>query len=162
MQTLTNIKKRYFQTKKEALWIVWACERFHIYLHGTEFELRTDHKPLEFIYFKKSKPCSRIERWVLQHYRFCVNHIAGKQNIADCLSRMTAESDPYFVDDSETYVRFVAEMSNPEALSTRQIDRESEKDPELHNILKCIQSGRWDRIENKAYLPSKPELWNED
>ena len=75
---------------------------------------------------------------------------------------MTSESDSYFVDNSETYVRFVAEMSNPESLSTRQIEREPEKDPELHNILECIQSGRWNRIENKAYLPCKTELWNED
>lgn len=56
---------------------------------------------------------------------------------------MTVESDPYFVEDLETYmyVRFVAEMSTSVALSARQIERESEKDHELHNILECIQSG---------------------
>ena len=73
---------------------------------------------------------------------------------------MTVESDPYFVEDLETYmyIRFVAEMSTSVPLSARQIERESEKDPELHNILECIRSGRWDRIKNKAYLPSKTEL----
>ena len=59
-RTLTDIEKRYSQTEKEALGIAWACKRFHMYLHGTEFELRTDYKPLEFIYFKQSKPCARI------------------------------------------------------------------------------------------------------
>lgn len=80
-RTLTDIEKRYSQTEKKALGIVLACERFRLYLHGTEFELRTDHKPLEFIYSKKSKPCARIERWILrlQHYRFCVNHMQGNR-----------------------------------------------------------------------------------
>lgn len=56
---------------------------------------------------------------------------------------MTVESDAFFVEESETYmyVRFVAEMSTSVTLSARQIERESEKDPELHNILECIQSG---------------------
>lgn len=159
-RTLSDVEKRYSQTEKEALGIVWACERFHMYLHGTEFELHTDHKPLEFIYSSKSKPCARIERWVLrlQPYKFTVRHIAGKHNIADCLSRMTTKSDPYFVEDSESYVRFVAEEATPIALSTRQIERESENDNELKDVIQCLKTGRWDKIQNKAYLTVKTEL----
>ncbi|KAF2898921.1 hypothetical protein ILUMI_07253, partial [Ignelater luminosus] len=59
-------EKRYSQTEKEALAIVWACEKFTIYLIGIKFELITDDKPLEVIYSVKSKPCARIERWVLR------------------------------------------------------------------------------------------------
>ena len=55
-RTLTDVERRYSQTEKEALAVVWACERFHIYLHGTPFTLYTDHKPLEIIYSPKSKP----------------------------------------------------------------------------------------------------------
>ena len=90
-RTLTDVEKRYSQTEKEGLALVWACERFSFYLIGIEFELITDHKPLEVIYGRTSKPPARIERWVmrLQPYRFVVKYRSGKTNIADCLSRLT-------------------------------------------------------------------------
>ena len=71
---LSTVELRYSQTEKEALGIVWACEKFHVYLYGTTFKMWTYHKPLEFIYSARSKPSARIERWVLrlQPYSFSV------------------------------------------------------------------------------------------
>ena len=46
-RSLTDVERRYLQTEKEALALVWACERFHPYLYGAKFELITDHKPLD-------------------------------------------------------------------------------------------------------------------
>ena len=65
-KSLSAVERRYSQTEKEALAVVWACERFHVYLYGIEFELYTDHKSLETIYLSRSKPCARIERWILR------------------------------------------------------------------------------------------------
>ena len=65
-RNLSDVERRYAQTEKEALALVWACERFNIYVYGREFELETDHKPLECIFCKTSKPSARIERWVLR------------------------------------------------------------------------------------------------
>ena len=59
-------ERRYSQKEREALALVWACERFHVYLYGKHFELETDHKPLVVIYSSKSQPSARIERWVLR------------------------------------------------------------------------------------------------
>ena len=90
-RSLTNVERRCSQTQKEALGLVWACERFHPYLYGNKFELITDHKPLEMIYSKNSSPRARIQRWVLrlQSYDFTVKYRPEAQNITDTLSRLT-------------------------------------------------------------------------
>jgi len=59
-RSLSDIERRYSQTEKEALGLVWACERFHVFLFGKTFELHTDHKPLEYIFSAKSKPCAEL------------------------------------------------------------------------------------------------------
>lgn len=159
-RSLTDVEKRYSQTEKEALGIVWACERFNMYLYGIDFELHTDHKPLEFIYSSKSKPSARINRWVLrlQPYTFKVKHIPGKSNIADCLSRLTTPEGNEKVKDSEEYIRFVAQHSTPKAMSTREIERESAKDPELSRVRGNLRNNCWKKKEDRAYQLIKDEL----
>ena len=87
-RSLIGCEQRYCQTEKKALGMVWACERFHVYVYGMKFVVETDHKPLEVIYGPRSRPCARIERWVLrlQSYDFSVVHRPGRENIADPLS----------------------------------------------------------------------------
>ena len=47
-RSLSDVERRYSQTEKEALAVVWGCERFHLYLYGLEeFTLVTDCKALE-------------------------------------------------------------------------------------------------------------------
>ena len=45
-RTLYQVECCYSQTEKEVLALVWACKPFHVYLHGADFELVTDYKPL--------------------------------------------------------------------------------------------------------------------
>ena len=35
---LSDVERRYAQTEKEALALVWASEHFHMYVYGIEFE----------------------------------------------------------------------------------------------------------------------------
>ena len=66
-RALTDVKKQYSQTEKEALSIVWGIEHFHLYLYGKEFTHITDHKPLEIIYgTPTSKPSARLTLGVPQ------------------------------------------------------------------------------------------------
>ena len=65
-RSLTEVEQKYSHTETEALTVVWRCERFHMYLIGTKFDLFTDHKALEVIFTPTSKPTARIERWALR------------------------------------------------------------------------------------------------
>ena len=47
---LTDVERRYCQTEREALSCLWAIERLHQWIYGSEFDLITDHKCLEVIY----------------------------------------------------------------------------------------------------------------
>ena len=91
-RSLPDVECRYSQTEKEALALVWACELFSMYITGETFELEADHKPLERIYSRTSKPYVRIERWVLrlQGFNLTVVYRPGKTNIADALSRLNS------------------------------------------------------------------------
>ena len=43
---MSETEQRYSQIEKEALGIVWACEKFKDYVLGKHIDLETDHKPL--------------------------------------------------------------------------------------------------------------------
>ena len=128
---LTGVERRYSQTEKEALGLVWGCERFHMYLYGMEVTLLTDHKPLDTIYSTGSRNSARIERWVLrlQPYKFRVLYVPG--NIADSLSRLVVKGGLSGHDDAEEFIRFVAETSALVAIPIREIEDASATDPEI-------------------------------
>lgn len=54
--SLSETERRYSQTEREALALVWACEKFYTHVYGISLELITDHKHLEVIHGPKSKP----------------------------------------------------------------------------------------------------------
>ena len=65
-RALSVVESRYSQTDREMLAVVWGTEHYHLYVYGSTFTVRTDHKPLLGI-FKSSKPASaRIEGWRLR------------------------------------------------------------------------------------------------
>ena len=66
-RTLTDTEKRYSQTKKDALAVRWAKNRFRMYLLGApKFKIITGHKPLLSMFNKvTAKLPPRIERLVM-------------------------------------------------------------------------------------------------
>lgn len=147
-KSLSEVEKRYAQIEKEALALVWAVERFHFYLYGRTFELITDHKPLETIFGARSKPCARIERWVvrLQAYKAKVVYRPGKSNIADPLSRLAITSNTTgvtFDECVEHYVHWVASNAMPVALKLTEIEQASESDKSIQSVRVALDRGEW-------------------
>jgi hypothetical protein len=160
-RSLSDIERRYSQMDKEALGLVWVCERFHEFLFGKTIELFTDHKPLEFIFSAKSRPCAQVERWILrmQSYNYVVRHIPGAKNIADSLSCLLSETGKTSeTSEMEEYLRRIVDISVPIAMSNDEIERASKKDEEIDEIRKGLKTGRWFEINFKEYLPVKSEL----
>ena len=110
---------------KEALAVVWGCERFNLYLSGVEsFQLVTDCKAVEGIYEPKSKPSARVERWVLRliPFKYTVRHVPSDQNIADYLSPLIKiPALSHCNSTPEEYVRMVAISATPHAMTTSEI-----------------------------------------
>ena len=161
-RTLTDVERQYSQTEKQALAVVWACERFHIYLYGKPFTVFTDHKPLEIIYNPKAKPPPRIERWALrlQPYQFTMVHMAGKTNPADVLSRLPLDNQPFRERDiAEEYINYVTSNAVPNTLSLEQIETATAADPVLQQVHSCLTSFEWlDTPELKPYKRIQHEL----
>ena len=143
-RSLSKVEKLYSQTEKDALALVWACERFSLFLIGRRFRLITDHKPLEIIYGPKGKPSARIERCVLrlQSYQFDVSYQPGKTNIADPLSHLSTSTP--VGDTEDTYIKFVATAAAPCTITPKDIERASSHDEELTSVRDAVQNANRD------------------
>lgn len=159
-KSLTDTEKKYCQLEREALSIVFGIERFRYYLTGRKFRLYTDCKPLEFMFSPKSKPCARVERWVLrvQSFDFEIIHKPGSQNIADCLSRLVKQGEELPIDATCEYsLRHILEIARPVAITLQQIREEGDKDDEIVEVKKALRTGKWDKVAS-GFSSSRAEL----
>lgn len=89
-RSLTATEVRYSPIEGEALALVWAVDRLKHLIMGSRTVVRTDHKPLIYI-FKGAAHRAKLMRWalLLQKYTLEVEYIEGKANVlADFASRM--------------------------------------------------------------------------
>ena len=168
-RALTDVESRYSQTEREALAVVWACEHFHLYVYGEEFNVITDHKPLEGILNKPtSKPTVRLERMCLrlQLYRMKVKYRPGKGNTADYLSRHPQKSQSQdhrsWIDQQveATYVNavFHYQSVSRKAISIEEIRQATSKDKVLQKVFQALQSSNWSHKDLQSYKNIKNEL----
>ncbi|BHF67842.1 hypothetical protein SprV_0301087100 [Sparganum proliferum] len=95
-QTLTKPERNYSTTRKELLAVVTFVKKFHHYLAGKQFILRTDHQALRWLENFKD-PTGQLARWQadLLEYSYTVIHRAGKKHQnADALSRRAQTPPP--------------------------------------------------------------------
>ena len=82
----------------------------------------------------------------------------GKTNIADALSRLNQANPKDPSSEKEDLVRFVAQESSPVSLTPREIERESENDPELVTVRQYILTGDWSQCKMPGDVSVKNEL----
>ena len=85
----SGAESRYCPTHGECLAIIWAAEKFHYYLHGHRWHLKTDHRALQWLNTAKFTS-TKLARWALQlqEFDFTVAHCRGELNVvSDYLTR---------------------------------------------------------------------------
>lgn len=175
-RSLTETERRYPQTQREALAIVWGVEKFFYYLAGREFFIVTDHKPMEFIFGSASKKTSkraltRSEAWAarLGQYKFIVNVIPGEKNEADILSRMPSyETLPDSEDAELEHVHTVSidtiDVTPAQlipanlSLSFESLREETRKDDELQAVLSAMNGQKDWNPDAKRFVRIRDEM----
>ena len=152
---LTQVEQRYSQTEREALSVVWACERLHVYVYGIDFEVVTDHKALEILYSTKGKPAARILRWYIRllPYSFVVKYSPGRDNPADYYSRKPVSGSSEgetLATETEEYVNNILLDAVPNSISLQEVTIESLRDPVIQRLVECIRLNRWTGAEGIA------------
>ena len=162
-RSLTDTEQRYSQLEREALGIVWSCERFHIYIYGKPVTVTTDHKPLLGVFSKSgNKLPTRLERWQLrlQPYMPDIKYAPGKENPADYLSRhpIANQSNDISSEIAEDYINFISHNAVPKAMSLQEIAEVSCKDPTFTVAKELVKSGKWYLVNNTAHWNANIDL----
>ena len=104
-------ESKYSTNKLELLGVVWAVEHYKNCLHGSEFEVITDHKALHSALSPNhgnKTYHSRLTRWVdrLLTFNFTIKHLAGKNmGFTDLICRIpSGKALPIFHYDQEFVV----------------------------------------------------------
>jgi hypothetical protein len=139
---LSKVEQKYSQVEREALAVVWACEKFHLYIYANEFDIVTDNKAVELIFGNvRSKPKARIERWCLRllPYKFKIRHESGAYNIADYMSRNPIEpADRKCEKYTESYINMVSTSALPRAICKSDLIEATKVDKELAEVINMM------------------------
>lgn len=105
--------------EQELIAIHFAIKHFRPYIYGTQFLVKSDHRPLVYLFGLKD-PSSKLTRLRLdlEEYDFIIQHIKGKDNVgADALSRMS-------IDDFKDLHRNTAQvLVLTRAMTKRNLDK---------------------------------------
>jgi hypothetical protein len=143
-RSLTPVETRYSQIEREALAVVWACERLHFFLFNKKFTIRTDNRAVMLIFGKgSSSPKGRVERWCLRlsPYNFDIVHIEGAGNIADYISRHPTpeKSSTDHAEVAERYINMISQAARPSAISHDTFLKATREDSTLQEVTKMIR-----------------------
>lgn len=144
-RSLSDCESRYSQIEKEALGLVFGCERFHHLTYGRHIILETDHSPLVALSKKSIGDVPpRLQRFFLRlmKYDFTLQFLPGKKLVlADALSRAVQSGSQEKQYSLDVEVHAVGMLGALVSEATQNLLRtETKKDPELQHVLRCLQN----------------------
>lgn len=172
-KALTTTEKRYAQTQREALAIVWAVEHFFYYLLGRRFKIKTDAQGVAFIFRREKdfpkRAISRAEGWALRlsAYDYEIEFVKGELNIADPSSRLYAGENDVVMNDSWPGELAVIEAEASEVtfdsdhITAEELRVRTSRDGELLDVIGSLETGVWNE-NSKTYKAVRDELYEHD
>ena len=146
-RTLTKAEQNYSHLDKEALAIIFGVKKYHQYLFGRQFGIKTDHKPLTHIFHESkavpSMASGRIQRWALMlgAYDYRIQYRQGKANAnADALSRLPLPSADYQTPQPAELIHLMEHLETT-PLSGAQIKTWTDRDPILARVRRWVLEG---------------------
>ena len=169
-RALTTTKQRYAQIEKEALAIVWACERFQSYIIGLHFYTETDHKPLVHLLSCKNldeKPI-RVQHFRLRLMRFeySISHVPGKNlTTADTLSRspvsQPSAGDEQFQQEVKAFLDLIVRNVPATEKRLQDIQWEQDKNVTCRELKRFCQPGWPNKSSMKGALKLYAQVMDE-
>ena len=146
-RTLTTTERNYSHLDKEALAIIFGVKKYHQYIYGRQFEIKTDHKPLTHIFSEEkgvpTMASGRIQRWalILGGYNYSIRYKPGKANAnADALSRLPLPAKEYDVPKPAELVQLLEHLSTT-PVSSSQVKTLTDTDPVLAKVRCWVEEG---------------------
>ena len=172
---LERAEERYHKIEGESLAIYSRIKMNSRYLHGTTFTVMTDHAALLPLYNKTDRPApARVERHRsrLRGYDFNVDFCPGEKMPCDYSSRHLPPFKRNYTinekkelgieqeeEDAEVWINRISETFL-QAITTRQLQEETERDPELSGILRDLQTGMKSKNTSKGPYYEELQEWN--
>jgi len=152
-RTLNSAERNYSITELELLSVVFACEKFRVFILGYPVQVLTDHQTLTFLFQCRLRN-ARLTRWtlLLQQFDLRITYIPGPGNIMDALSQ-----NPVGRNEEESRL-----LSGPSILLTTPISVRKARDRRLPCFQAILSSQKDDPPLNKIiYLLNgdSPEAW---
>ena len=170
-RSLTDAERNYSTLEKEALAIIFGVKKFHQFLYGHSFTIKTDHKPLEGLLNEKkgipTQVAPRIQRWALTlaGYEYKISYKAGQTNCnADALSRLPLPVMSNAIPLPGETILLMEHMEGT-PVHSGQIKEWTKRDPVLSQVLRFTLQ-RWPTINSSVelnpFFSKKTELSVED
>ena len=158
-KALTPTETRYANIERELLAVVYGCEKFHSYLYGRSFVIKTDHRPLEQIHKKNlTQAPPRLKKKMLlrlQPYNCDIKYIPGKEMVtADALSRLSP-LDEFEVPDMKVKVHHLIRIT---PAKMQELKDETTKDQTLQLLSRQVMQSWPDNV--KKVDPAVKPYWS--
>ena len=157
-RSLATAERKYSQLDKEGLAIIFGVKKFHQFLYGRRFTIRSDHKPLQYI-FGHTNPVpplasARIQRWALTlgAYNYKIMYKPGQDiGHADGLSRLPLPETPSEIPLPGETILLIERLEQSQ-VNAELISQWTNRDRILSRVRQFLLLG-WPRLVDEEMFP---------